>query len=135
MIFCVEDFKVGDYVNLVGNIQSFRREGKTSHIVFVESIVPTEYTDKGHYNQFWLSGTVADICELRNCLRITVKSENKGRVSFVPVVYYYPDVRRLNFEVGEKISTQGSIQSIRKPDGEGGYIFFQNYVGSQYQTT
>ena len=129
-----KEFNVGDYINLTGNVQSTKRNEVISYTVFVESIIPPEYTDKAYYNQFWLEGTTAAVCELTNCLRITIHTESEGRYSFVPVVFYYPDIRRLNFEVGERIHTQGSIQSVRKKDADGEYIYFQNYVGNISKT-
>lgn len=128
-------FESGDFINLSGNIQSSINNGRYTQTVFIESIVPPDvYTDEGFYNRFWLEGTVVKIKDLPNCMRITVKTENEGRVSYVPVVFYLPDVRRLSFEPGERIRTCGSIQSVRKKASNGEYVYYQNYVGSQYMT-
>ena len=137
----LKDFSVGNYINISGNIQSSRRYDKDgesiicTQIVFIDSIIPPDYTDKGcFYNRFWLNGTVSEIREHKNCLKITVRTDNEGRISFIPVTFYYPDIRLLNFEVGEKIATQGSIQSVRKVDRNGNFKYYQNYVGSQGHT-
>ncbi len=131
----IKEFEVGDYINLNGNIQSSVNNGQCTQTVFIESVVPPdEYTDEGFYNKFWLDGIVVKIKDLPNCMRITIKTENSGRISYVPVVFYHPDVRRLNFEVGEHIRTCGSIQSVRKKSSNGEFIYYQNYVGSQYMT-
>ncbi len=131
----LKEFGIGDYINLSGNIQSSINNGKYTQTIFIDNVVPpNEYTDEGFYNQFWLDGTVLKIKELPNCMKITVKTEQKGRVSYVPVVFYHPDVRRLNFEPGERIRTCGSVQSVRKKSSDGEYVYYQNYVGSQYMT-
>lgn len=128
----IKEFEAGDYINLAGNIQSSKRNNKYSQTVFVDEVVPPEYTDKsGWCNQFWLDGTVAAVQEFRKCTRITVYTEREGRSSYVPVVFYYPDMRLLNYEEGERIRVQGSIQTIKKPDNNGGYMYYQNYVGLQ----
>ena len=134
------EYKVGDYINLSGNIQSSRRYSEkeqkivNTQITFVDNINPRQYVDKGFYNRFWLNGTVSEIRELNNCLKITVRTDNDGRISFVPVTFYYPDVSLLNFEIGERIQTQRCVQSVRKIDRNGNHKYFQNYVGSQEHT-
>ena len=127
-------FSVGDYINLTGNIQSSKRDDKITYTVFVESIIPLEFSDRSFYNQFWLNGTVAAIQHLNECIKIIIKTENESRISYVPVVFYYPDIRKLNFEVGEKIATTGSVQSVRKKSADGEYVYYQNYVGNQDKT-
>ena len=130
----LQSFEVGDYINITGNIQSSKRQDRITQVVFIDEIRPPKYTDISLYNQFWLNGTVVKMQELDNCMRIIIRTDNDGRISYVPVVYFHPDVRRLNFEIGQSIHTQGSIQSVRKADSKGGYVFYQNYVGSQDKT-
>ena len=131
----IKDYSVGDYINLTGNIQSSKRGDNLSYTVFVESIVPPEYADRSFYNQFWLSGIITNICELPNCWRFIIKTQNNGWVSYVPVVFYYPDERKINgFLVGMPIVTQGSIQSVRKINSAGEYVHYQNYVGNIKKT-
>ena len=128
----LKHFDVSDDINLSGNIQSTKRGDNYTYTIFIDEIVPPELTDKfGFYNQFWLDGHVANIVDFNSCVQITVKTEQEGRISYIPVVFFHPDPRILNFEFGEKIRVQGSVQSVRKPDGNGGYVFYQNYVGSQ----
>lgn len=129
-----QSFEVGDYINITGNIQRTKRQDRITQVVFIDEIRPPKYTDISLYNQFWLNGTVVKMQELDNCMRIIIRTDNDGRISYVPVVYFHPDVRRLNFEIGQSIHTQGSIQSVRKTDSKGGYVFYQNYVGSQDKT-
>lgn len=130
----MQEFDVGDFINFSGNIQSTKRDNKITYTVFVEDIIPPRCSDEGFYNKFWISGTVSAIHHLDECVRIIIKTINDGRISYIPVVYYYPDIRKLNFEVGEKISTTGSIQSVRKRTADGEYVYYQNYVGNQDKT-
>ena len=131
----MKNYSIGDYINLTGNIQSSKRGDKLSCVVFVESIIPPEYVDKSFYNQFWISGTIVDICELKNCWRFIIKTQNDRWWSYVPVVFYFPDERKMNgFLVGMPIVTQGSIQSVRKKNSAGEYVYYQNYVGNISKT-
>mgnify|MGYP003292651525 CR=1 FL=1 len=130
----ISSFDVGDFINFSGNIQSSRRGDDVTCTVFVEEIIPPYYSDAGFYNKFWLDGTVAAIRQLNECIKIIIKTENEGRISYVPVVFYYPDIRKLNFEVGEKIATTGSVQSVRKKSADGEYVYYQNYLGNQDKT-
>ena len=130
----LNSFEIGDYINIKGNIQSTKRDDKITQTVFINEIIPAKYTDISFYNQFWLNGKIVKMQDLPDCAKIIIRTEDEGRSSYVPVVYYHPDVRKLNFEVGQYIRTQGSIQSVRKSDHKGGYIYYQNFVGSQDKT-
>ena len=130
----MKNFEVGDFINIKGNIQSSKRDNGITQTVFIDEIIPAKYTDASFYNQFWLRGKIVKIENLLDCVKMIIRTENEGRSSYVPVVYYHPDVRKLNFEVGQYIQTQGSIQSVRKSDNKGGYIYYQNFVGSQDKT-
>ena len=133
-----EAFDTGDYINLIGNIQSSRRfdsnQNRTAdtQVVFVESITPPDYTDNSYYNHFRICGKIVRVQELKCCLKITVRTNNNGRLSFVPVVIYHPANHIKAFNNGDYIQAEGSVQSVKKYDiRTGKYNYYQNYVAEK----
>lgn len=133
-----EDFSIGDCVNITGNIQSSRRYNSKlqreddTQIIFVDSVIPASYTDRSWYNRFWLYGKVVRVQELKDCLKLFVRTNNNGRLSFVPIAIYYPTEQLKNIKRGSYINVEGSVQSVKKYDAKTGQNrYYQNYVAAR----
>ncbi len=125
-----DGYAVGDRVTAIGNLQSKRSMDGKKYLttVFVDNIVRPEPLYPC-CNRFFLHGRIMKIYNTSECKTITIRTQTNGRLSDVDVVYYHADEYLKRLKCGDKISTSGRLQTVRKQQPDGTTRFYQNNVG------
>lgn len=124
-----ENYKVGDFILIEGNIQSSYSPGKGIRIsIIVDRILPLGNTHRKYENYFEVYGTIKSIVNFGNMHKVNVITVARGHASYVPITFNYFDYR-LNGETGEPIRISGVITtSCKEVNGQKKY--YQNYVAN-----
>ena len=125
------DFRIGDFVTIIGNVQSNKSvDGKKFHPTVFVTQIARPASPYPSFNQFFISGKVVKTIPGDHCKIIVVRTMQDARVSYVPVVFYQEDVILRSVTPGSFISASGRIQSVAKTIDCDTQKHYQNYVGN-----
>ena len=122
-------FEVGDNVEVIGSLQSSKRNNIFSCSIFGSEIRYAENEDRRNY--FELEGRIIKFESLGNMYRLMIESEVDNHYSTVPVVFYNKKHEKVLLErqPGMTISVRGVVQTKRADFPNGNRVHYVNYVG------
>ena len=141
-----KEYEVRDHVSVRGNIQSSKRKPNVKNqimqSIFGESIeathsamqdafgVDSKNSYKPFVNTFKVAGQVMSIeCPSANIIRLVIKTEKNGHISFARYVYYTkePDKFLSSVHPQDYLCAVGCVQTS-KSEASGDVKYYQNYV-------
>jgi hypothetical protein len=124
----INEYKIGDWILLEGNIQSSYSSGKGVRTsIIVDRILPVSYSQSKFENHFEIYGTVKNVIRMGEMHKVNVNVVSNGYASVVPLTFFDPLDHRLNAETGEPFRCQGIVHTSQKQNGDN-VKYFQNYV-------
>lgn len=122
-------FEVGDKVEILGTLQSSKKNNVFTCSIFGTDIKPVNDDDRCNY--FHLYGRIIKFESLGTLYRLVIESEVDGHYSTVPVVFYNKKHEKilLEHQIGQCISIRGVIQSKRAIFNNGEKVYYTNFVG------
>lgn len=124
-----DQFDVGDNVEIIGSLQSSKKNDVFSCSIFGQDISLSDNDDRRNF--FELHGRIIKFQTLPGELyRLTIETEADGHYSTVPVVFYNKKYEKtlLEHQLGQCISIYGVVQT-KKIYIDDQRIYYTNYVG------
>lgn len=123
-----DEFEVGDNVEIVGNLQSTKKNNLFTCGIFGTEIRYAE--DENRRNYFELEGRIIKFESLGNMYRLIIESEVDNHYSTVPVVFYNKKHEKILLErrVGEMLQIRGVIQTKKADFPNGNRLHYVNFV-------
>ena len=123
------EFEIGDNVEVVGSLQSSKKNSIFTCSIFGQEIRPATTGDSRNY--FELEGKIIKFESHGNLYIVMIESEANNHYSTVPVVFYNKKYEKILLErqIGEILSIRGVVQTKRAEFQNGNRIHYVNYVG------
>lgn len=123
-----DTFECGQDVEIVGSLQSTKKDNFYSCSIFGTDIRAAENDDTRNY--FELSGRIIKFESFNGLIKLMIESDTE-HYSTVPVVFYNKKYEEtlMSKTVGERLSIRGVVQTKRIIDLNSDMHFYVNFVG------
>lgn len=141
----LDDYKVGDFVTVEGEVQSYTKDRKRHQSVCVKSIHPAKsrieeiYGEKGGHlidkkNEVHLIGTVTNVQETDKVWNIFFRTVSEGHVNNLLVkLYKLRSTQQIGESIqrGDNLCIIGTLQTKKRQTSDGSMLYFENVVAME----
>ncbi len=126
-----ENYFIGNKICIRANLQSSKRpNGKIQVSLFCNEILDNATFTEEYYNSFIVRGQTVSTSLGKNIMRLLLKTYTEHLSTFY-ITIYNADARIHSFEEGQPVKIIGNVQTVKKQNSRGEYIFYTNFVATQ----